>query len=77
MVEKFIPENEDEKNMNVVNNISLDLQSLMAELDILYRQFNNSVGYNKIPIYNVKNGLNEIPKARNMTFPWWKPVCTL
>jgi len=76
MVGKFIPENEVEKNMNQVNT-SLDLQSLMAELDILYRQFNNSVSYSKIPIYNVKNGLNEIPKVRNMTFPWWKPVCTL
>jgi len=76
MVGKFIPENEVEKNMNQANT-SLDLQSLMAELDILYRQFNNSIGYSKIPIYNVKNGLNDIPKVRNMTFPWWKPVCTL
>ena len=76
LVGKLVPENNVEKNMKVVDS-SLDLKTLMAELDILYKQFNNSVGYSKIPIYKVKNEKNEISKARSMTFPWWKQVCTL
>ena len=75
-VGKLIPENKVEKNMKVVDS-TLDLKTLTAELDILYKQFNISVGYSKIPIYKVKNGLDEIPKARNMMFSWWKPVCAL
>jgi len=54
LVGKLVPENNVEKNMKVVDS-SLDLKILMAELDILYKQFNNSVGYSKIPIYKVKN----------------------
>eukprot|EP00090_Calanus_glacialis_P033937 TRINITY_DN5658_c0_g1_i6.p1 TRINITY_DN5658_c0_g1~~TRINITY_DN5658_c0_g1_i6.p1 ORF type:complete len:831 (-),score=269.41 TRINITY_DN5658_c0_g1_i6:116-2608(-) len=56
----------------------LNLKTLMAELDVLYQRYNDSsVGLTKVPIYNVQNVGNEIPKTRNMTFPWWKPVCTL
>ena len=56
----------------------LNLKALMAELDVLYQRYNDSsVGLTKVPIYNVQNVGNEIPKTRNMTFPWWKPVCTL
>jgi len=75
-VGKLIPENEVGKSMKVVDS-TIDLKTLMAELDNLYKQFNNSVSYSKIPIYKVKNGLDEIPKATNMTFSWWKPVCNL
>jgi len=54
----------------------LNLKTLMAELDILYQRYNgNTVGLTKVPIYNVQ--CNEIPKARNAAFPWWKPICTL
>eukprot|EP00091_Calanus_sinicus_P023692 TRINITY_DN8138_c0_g1_i7.p1 TRINITY_DN8138_c0_g1~~TRINITY_DN8138_c0_g1_i7.p1 ORF type:complete len:164 (+),score=40.13 TRINITY_DN8138_c0_g1_i7:95-586(+) len=53
----------------------LNLKTLMAELDVLYQHYNNSlIGLTKVPIYNVQK---EIPKSRNMTFPWWKPICTL
>jgi len=56
----------------------LNLKTLMAELDVLYQRYNDSsVGLTKVPIYNVQNVGNEIPKTRNMTFPWWKPMCTL
>merc|ERR1711915_599719 len=63
--------------MGKVVDSTIDLKTLMAELDNLYKQFNNSVSYSKIPIYKIKNGLDEIPKATNMTFSWWKPVCNL
>jgi len=56
----------------------LSLKTLMAELDILYQRYNsNAIGLSKVPIYNVQNVCNDIPKTRNMTFPWWKPICTL
>ena len=56
----------------------LNLKTLMAELDVLYQRYNDSsVGLTKVPIYNVQNVGNEIPKTRNMTIPWGKPVCTL
>eukprot|EP00091_Calanus_sinicus_P022225 TRINITY_DN693_c0_g1_i1.p1 TRINITY_DN693_c0_g1~~TRINITY_DN693_c0_g1_i1.p1 ORF type:complete len:169 (+),score=56.01 TRINITY_DN693_c0_g1_i1:598-1104(+) len=57
---------------------SLNLKTLMAELDVLYQRYNDSsIGLTKVPIYNVQNVGHEIPKSRNMTFPWWKPMCTL
>jgi len=53
----------------------LTLKTLMSELDILYQRYNgNAIGLSKVPIYNV---CNDIQKTRNMTFPWWKPICTL
>jgi len=56
----------------------LTLKSLMTELDILYQRYNgNALGLSKVPIYNVHNVCNDIQKTRNMTFPWWKPICTL
>jgi len=56
----------------------LDLKPLMKELDILYQRYNESAtGLTKVPIYNVQSVFNDIPKPRNIPFPWWKPVCTL
>jgi len=56
----------------------LDMGSLMKELDVLYQRYNeSSIGLTKVPIYNVQNVYKDIPKTRNIPFPWWKPMCTL
>eukprot|EP00092_Neocalanus_flemingeri_P029660 GFUD01032206.1.p1 GENE.GFUD01032206.1~~GFUD01032206.1.p1 ORF type:complete len:820 (-),score=265.72 GFUD01032206.1:93-2552(-) len=56
----------------------LDMKTLMKELDVLYQRYNDSsVGLTKVPIYNVQNVYKDIPKTRNVPFPWWKSLCTL
>jgi len=73
--EGFKAETEGKNDCNTVDTC-LNLKTLMAELDILYQRYNgNAIGLSKVPIYNVQ--CNAIPKTRNMTFPWWKPICTL
>jgi len=62
----------------VDTNTCLNLKTLMKELDVLYQRYNDSsVGLTKVPIYNVQSVHSDIPKTRNMPFPWWKPICTL
>ena len=61
---------EEEKDCST---ISLDFETLMRDLDVLYQKYNVMNNTNKIPIYNVQKDLFKIPEA---PFPWWKPMGT-
>merc|ERR1712227_805478 len=72
-VDKFLPpEKCGVQEENTCKTVSLDFETLMRDLDILYSKYsyiNNNM--NKVPIYNVqKDILNHTP------FPWWKPINT-
>lgn len=70
-VDKYLPpEKCGVQEENTCKTVSLDFETLMRDLDILYSKYsyiNNNM--NKVPIYNVqKDILNHTP------FPWWKPM---
>jgi len=65
-------EEEEEKEKDCTT-LSLDFETLMRDLDVLYQKYNVMNNANKIPIYNVQKDLFKIPDA---PFPWWKPMGT-
>jgi len=71
IVPKEEQEKEKEKN-NDCTTVSLDFETLMRDLDVLYQKYNMN-NMNKVPIYNVQNDLFQM---KNAPFPWWKPVGT-
>merc|ERR1719479_81462 len=66
-------EEEEEREENDCTTVSLDFETLMRDLDVLYQKYNIMNNANKIPIYNVQKDLFKIPDA---PFPWWKPIGT-
>ena len=51
---------------------TVDLRALFKDMENLYSIYSDKVT-SKIPIYNI-GGLE---KARNNSFPWFKPMCTM
>jgi len=58
---------------NGCTTVSLDFETLMRDLDILYNKYHNANAMNKVPIYNVKK---DFVPMNNSPLPWWKPIST-
>jgi len=65
-------EEEEEGNENDCTTLSLDFETLMKDLDIVYQKYNMN-SFKKVPIYNVQN---DFFPMKNAPFPWWKSVAT-
>ena len=72
-VNGLVPEDEErEEKQNDCTTLSLDFETLMKDLDLVYQKYNMN-SYKKVPIYNVQNDLFPM---KNAPFPWWKSVAT-
>merc|ERR1711953_1176595 len=73
VVNGISPLEEEQAEENECTTVSLDFETLMRDLDVLYQKYNIMNNANKVPIYNVQKNLFKIPDA---PFPWWKPIGT-
>lgn len=69
-VETFLPpEKCGAPEENDCKTVSLDFDTLMRDLDILYSKYSYINNLNKVPIYNVQKDIMD-----HTPFPWWKPM---
>jgi len=69
-VETFLPpEKCGASEENDCKTVSLDFDTLMRDLDILYSKYSYINNLNKVPIYNVQKDIMD-----HTPFPWWKPM---